>query len=158
MPFTKFDLTRVTSPAELDLRQPRQQLLEHQPHLHPGQRVAQAQVRAALAEREVVDVRALDVDRYGSGKRVSSRLPDANHMTTLSPSRIVVPSARRRGSPSAEVVDRRRPAQQLLGGLADQRRLRLQPAELVRLASRPSIALLIACRVVSLPAMTSSRK
>jgi hypothetical protein len=41
-------------PGQLDGLQPRQQGLEHQPDLQPGQVVAEAEVRAALAEGDVV--------------------------------------------------------------------------------------------------------
>src|SRR5690348_1780681 len=47
--------------GQLDPLQPGDQLLEHQPDLHPGQAVAQAGVRTGTAEREVIVGRAGDV-------------------------------------------------------------------------------------------------
>ena len=68
MPLTKLLRTRVTSPASSIVPDPGQQGLEHQPDLQPGQVVAEAEVRAALAERHVVVGRAGDVEAVGIGE------------------------------------------------------------------------------------------
>ena len=54
--------------GELHVGHAWQQLLEHHPHLEPGQRGAQAEVRAAGAEREVAVRRARDVEAERLGE------------------------------------------------------------------------------------------
>ena len=76
MPLMKFDRRRRTGPAALEVGHPRQQLLEQDAGLEPGEARAEAEVRATGAERDVVVGRAADVEAVGIGKLRSSRLAD----------------------------------------------------------------------------------
>ena len=129
IPLTKFDRTRVTSPPSSMLGDPRQQLLEHQPDLHPGQAVAQAQVRTALAEGQVVDVGTGHVDAR-RGRRTGTR-PGCRRRTTSRPCRPRGSScraSRRRGSPYDGSGRRARPSAAAPRARRDQRRVLLQLA------------------------------
>src|SRR5437867_4430846 len=52
-------------PGGLDVREPREQLLEHHAHLQAGQGGAKAEMRPACSEREVAVRRARDVEAEG---------------------------------------------------------------------------------------------
>ena len=143
----------------LDLGDPRQQRLEQDPHLEPGQVGAHAGV-GALAESHVVVGHPVEPQRVGvlePGLVAVARGPphdDLVALLDLLPVQLDVAGRR-----TTEVVDRRGEAQELLD-----RDLRL-----VGVARRSHciwsglsisafIEWLIAWRVVSLPATTSSRK
>ena len=90
MPLTKFERARHLT-DQADVRQTRDHLLEHDADLGAGEEVAEAQVRAALAEGDVSLSARVMSKSYGLPKTSSSRLPEAYHMTTLSPSLTCLP-------------------------------------------------------------------
>ena len=68
MPLTKFERIRSTGPVELDRREARQQLLEQDLRLQSRQVRAQAEMRTAWTERDVVVRLARHVEPVGVGE------------------------------------------------------------------------------------------
>ena len=161
MPLKKFERRRSGGPASSMPVEVRQELLEPDPDLELRQVRAEAEVRPAEAEGDVAVRRAADVEASaGRGNCRSSKLPEAYQTAPCRPSAIA-----RRGSSVSRVAVRRKwctgvsPAQDLVGrgrcseGSASSRCALLGVLEQGDQARGDSV-----CRVVSLPAVVSSRK
>ena len=69
-PFVKFERRRAGGPVSSIEREARQQLLEEHRHLEPGEVRAEAEVRAAAAERRVHVALAREVEPVRIGERL----------------------------------------------------------------------------------------
>src|SRR4051812_1491082 len=113
-------------------RQAGDELFHHDPQLEPRELVPQAEVRAALAERDVVDPPAQHVEPVGLGEHplVAVGGGEPRHHLVAGSDRAPV-QLHVAGRRPAEVVDRRGPPQELLDRRPDQGRILLQQGQLV---------------------------
>ena len=159
-PLMKFDVSRRGSPSRRSSPQ-LQELAEERLHLQPGERRAQAEVRA-LPERDVV-VGARGRCRSGTGRGTGARRrwPTRGRRPPCRPPRIS-PAAERRRSRVGGAAERqhgRVHAQHLLDRRRQQRRVGAEP-RVLRPGARSSTSTPpgSALRTVSLPAITSRKK